>query len=269
MEKSKFVVKVTNHSKIDGRVAYFLSIESDGKVIISLYKRYSELKTLNDLLRKDTTSNSFPKFPPKKFFGFNTEEFITKRQQELNVYFTSISNSPEFSKLPSFIKFIKECIKSQNDNKLMSERPTMISGNQITPQKKEKSTIDSFREKFRPEKMECKILSDQELKIQDEEFLKIVNDFKNKFIEIDFQVKQNMSEQKGKKYEKIVKDNNILINEEDNKLNGNDENFNLISDNCDNINEFEKKIKQKMDEIIYREKEICSIYDINEILKTL
>ncbi len=83
--------------------------ESEGRSF-KILKRYSELKNLNDILRKETPSNSFPKFPPKKFFGSSNEEFIIKRQQELNSYFISLSN--EFSQLPSLIKFIEESKKN-------------------------------------------------------------------------------------------------------------------------------------------------------------
>ena len=271
MEGKRFKVNVTNHDKIDGHVTYFLNIETDSKMNFTIPKRYSELKTLNDLLRKETTNNTFPKFPPKKFFGFNTEEFINKRQQELNTYFTAISNSKEFSNLPSFIKFIEDCIKNQNNNKLMSERPTMITGNQIISQKKSKSSINSYRERFRPDKIECKRLSPEELKNQDEEFKKIVNDCKDKFVNIDYQVKQNMSEQTEKKYKKIIKEDktlNFIDKDSDNLQSGNDDNFNLISDIIDNI-DAEVNLNKKMEEIISKEKEILSFYDINEILKSL
>ncbi len=272
MESKKINVKVVNHSKVDGHVGYFLEIETGPNMSFTISKRYSELKTLNDLLRKETNNNSFPKFPPKKFFGFASEEFINRRQQELNVYFGSICKSQEFSKLPSFVKFIDDCIKSKNDLKIMSERPTVVQTGQTNYPKSTKTTIDSFREKFRPDKVECKKLSEEEIKAQDEEFQKIVNDFKSQFIEIDFQVAQNISEQNEKKYDDLIKGDNVLKVSDEMNLNlqsGNDDNFNLISDSLENVDGVEKNIKFKMEEIINKENEINSIYDINEIMKTL
>lgn len=272
MESKKINIKVTNHSKVDGHVGYFLDIEAGPNISFTISKRYSELKTLDGLMRKETNNNSFPKFPPKKFFGFASEEFINKRQQELSVYFGLICKNPEFSKLPSFVKFIEDCIKSKNDLKLMSERPTAVPVGQTNYPKTTKSTIDSFREKFRPDKVECKKLSGEEMKIQDEEFQKIVNDFKSQFIEIDFQVAQNMSEQNEKKYENLIKEDNVLKpNDEMNLIlqAGSDDNFNLISDSLEGVEVVENNIILKMEETIKKENEINFMYDINEIMKTL
>ena len=267
MSSKKYNIRVNNHTRSDGHVGYDLKIQIDNKSPFIVSKRYSELKILNDLLRKETQSNSFPKFPPKKFFGFNSEEFIKKRQQELDAYFQSICSSQEFSKLPPFIRFIDDCLQSQNDNKLTSERPTEVPGVSINYKKKTKSNIDPFREKFRPYKSDY-----EEVKyVKDEELKKIVDDSKRQFVDIDFQAKQNMSEKKEKQYSEIVGSGKILNNENENEnvQPGNDDNFNLISDNCDNVDEAERDIQQKMEEIISKQNEIIKIYDINEILKTL
>ena len=100
---------------------------------------------------------------------------------------------------------------------------------------------------------------------------KIVDDSKRQFVDIDFQTKQNMSEKKEKQYSEIVGNGKILNNENENEnvQPGNDDNFNLISDNCDNVDEAERDIQQKMEEIIGKQNEIIKIYDINEILKAL
>lgn len=267
MKSKKYNVRVTNHSKVDGHVGYFLKIEVSNVPPFLISKRYSELKTLNDLLRKETSNNSFPKFPPKKFFGFNTEEFIKKRQQDLDVFFQLICNSPEFSNLTSFVKFIEDCLKCQTDNKLMSERPTAIMDAKPNVTKKAKSTIDSYRERFRPKKTEYNILNFQDMKKEEPQFQKIVNDSKNKFVDICFQVKQNISEENEKKYNDIIKQDNILNDENDNSDNiqeGNNDNFNLIRDNSDNSMEAEKDIRQKMEEILKKEMEFVLIYDINK-----
>ena len=97
MEQKKLKIIVKDHSKIDGHITYTLMFELPEGIAFKVLKRYSELKTLHDLLKKETNSNSFPKFPPKKFFGFANEEFINKRQQELNLFFEGICNSKEFS----------------------------------------------------------------------------------------------------------------------------------------------------------------------------
>ena len=264
MEKLKIIVK--GHSKIEGHIIYELSIQFDDDISFTVQKRYSELKTMHDSLRRETNSNSFPKFPPKKFFGIYTEEFLKKRQQDLDAYFQAICKSSEFSKLPSFVKFIDDCLKSQNDNKLLSERPTSIMDKRSNIPRKTKSTIDSYRLRFKPDKKEYNLLSLQDMKKEEPEFQKIVNDSKNKFIDICFQVKQNISEENEKKYNDIIKADNILNdeNDSDNIQEGNDNNFNLISDKSDNSMETEKYIRQKMEEALKKQMEFILIYDINK-----
>ena len=44
----------------------------DDDISFTVQKRYSELKTMHDSLRRETNSNSFPKFPPKKLCLSNT-----------------------------------------------------------------------------------------------------------------------------------------------------------------------------------------------------
>ena len=147
MEQKKIKIRVDKHSKIDGHITYFLILEMEGKSYTVL-KRYSELKTFHDSIRKETKSNSFPNFPPKKFFG-KSEEFITKRQQELNVFFEGICNSKEFINLPSFVKFIENCKKTMKENKVAVEKKE--EKKEINILKKRMSlntTIDKIREKF-------------------------------------------------------------------------------------------------------------------------
>ena len=272
MKSKKYIIKVTDHSKIDGHVGYYLKIEIDNISSIVILKRYSELKILNDSLRKETSSNIFPKFPPKKFFGYNSEEFIKKRQQELDIYFQSLCSSQDFCKLPSFIKFIEDCFKSQSENKILSERPTTTVDEQLNSTKKEKSTINIYRERFRPKREDYQKLSIAEMKKEEGEVRKIVDEFKGKLIEIDFQVEQNITEKMEKKYNDIIKEFNLLKveNEISNSVEvGNDDNFNLVSYNCNNINEEENNLKKMIEEEINKRNELAMIYDINEILKTL
>ncbi len=107
METERYRIKIIGHTKVENHTEYTISIEQNGESF-SFLERYSNLKTLNDLMRKSTTSNEFPKFPPRKFFGAEDEKFIMKRQQDINKYFEIISNNPQFSNLPPLIKFIKE-----------------------------------------------------------------------------------------------------------------------------------------------------------------
>lgn len=260
----KYTIVIISHEKVEGHYNYTIKITINDSMTFNAIKRFSELKALNDVLKKESTSNNFPKFPPKKFF--TNEEFIKRRQQELNVYFNTMCNSPEFSKLPSLIKFVKDCLRAQGDNKKLFEKSTNAPLSMDYIKTMPKSIITPYRQSFKPS-YKCDIKTINEMNQKDEEYKNIVEDFKAKFVDIDFQVKPHPSENGERKYKKIMEENNVLNDDNNNKNieQGNDGNYNLINGNNDNINEIEKEIGQKLEEIIMRGKEIVKIYNFNQL----
>ena len=273
MEQKKLKINVKDHSKTDGHVEYNLTIVLPDGISFKIGKRYSELKNLNDALKRETNNNAFPKFPPKKFFGFNNEEFINKRQQELNVYFEGICNSKEFSKLPSFLKFVDECKKNMKETnvKTVEQKIEKKNTNILKKRMSDKTFINKFREKLRPERKESKRLTQDDIKEMENEFDSIVNDANKKYIPIDFDVELKQNNNTELKYEKLIASDNNLSEKDINEdiEPGNDDNFNLVSDTNENVDGIVKEISQKMEEVINKRKEIEKIYDINEILKIL
>ena len=273
MEKKKLKISVINHLKTEGHVSYTLKFETEDGLTFKSTKRYSELKTLHDSLRKETNSTSFPKFPPKKFFGFSNEDFINKRQQELNLFFEGICNSPEFSKLKSFKIFIDSCKKAMKDTKKIdvAQKVEKKDSNYLKKTMSNRTMINSFREKLRPEKKENKRLNQEEIKNMENEFNSIVEDITKKYISINFEAELNANQKNEVEYVKIIKEDKNLGNEEKNENiePGNDDNFNLVSEDNEYFDGLEKEIKQKMDASMNKRKEIEKLYDINEILKIL
>ena len=268
MESKKYKIKVTKHTKIDGHFTYCLEIQY-GKNTISVMKRYSELKTLNDLLRKETTSNNFPTFPPKKFFGFRTEEFVNKRQQDLNKYFQIIADSPEFSNLRSYIKFVENEL---NKNEALGGQSLRATRTVTYKQSKPKKMNINFVNNYEPRVFN----NPEDIQKANELFKKIIDENKVKFISIDFQAEQNLSEESEKKYDNLIKNEKILENDNFKVSNlcsninpGNDNNFDLIGINNFEINEIEKNIKVKMEDILKKFDNIPSIYDAKDIVATI
>ena len=135
----------------------------------------------------------------------------------------------------------------------------------------DKTFINKFREKLRPERNECKRLTQDDIKNMENEFESIVNDANKKYIPIDFDVELKQNEYTESEYEKLIKSGSNLT-EKDIKEDiepGNDDNFNFVSDTNENVDGIEKEISQKMQDVINKRKEIEKIYDINEILKIL
>ena len=272
MEKEKLKITVKDHSKIDSHVTYTLIFELPEGITFQISKRYSELKTLYDTLKKETNNNSFPKFPPKKFFGFATEEFINKRQQELNTFFEGICNSKEFSELKSFKAFVDNCKNSVKDIIKVNKEKKDEKKELIILKKKssEKTIINPFVEKLKPDKRENKKMSTDEIKQMENEFKNIVNDITKKFISLDFEVELKPSQKKEIEYDKVINDKNLENKEiKENIDPGNDDNFNLMSNSNEYFNDMEKEINEKMNAVINRRKEIEKLYDFNEVVKML
>ena len=271
MEKKKLTIKVNNHSKVDGHITYTLTFEDEDGSTYEIPKRYSELKILYDLLRRETNSNSFPKFPPKKFFGINNEDFIKKRQQELNAFFEGICSSKEFSELKSFKTFVEQCRKSKKNAKKVNveQKIEKKDSNFLKKKMSDKTTINAIREKLRPEKKESKKLNQEEIKTLENELNSIVEDFTKKFISINFEAELNPNQKKEIKYVKIINEDKNLGETKENIEPGNDDNYNQISEDKGYFKEIKKEINQKMESVMNKRKEIEKIYDINEIVKII
>ena len=253
MEKKKLKISVVGHAKIEGHITYFLKFETEEGLTFKISKRYSELKTLNDLLRKETNSNSYPKFPPKKFFGVSNEDFIKKRQQELNVFFEGICSSSEFSELKSFKAFVASCKKTVKDTTKIEvqQKKEKKDTNYLKKTMSVKTIINPFREKLRPEKKESKRLNPEEIKNIEDEFNSIVEDATRKYISIDFEVELKPNQKNEKGYVKVINEDKNLGNKEINKNiePGNDDNFNLVSQNNEYFDGIEREISKKIESV--------------------
>lgn len=260
-EPLKFSIVITNHQKIEGHYIYSIKLTIDNSIIINTGRRFSELKLLNDTMRKETNNNNFPKFPPKKLFP--SEEFIKKRQQELNVYFNVLCTSPEFSKLPSLVKFVDTCLKKSGNTRQQSVKSIASTQNKDYIKTKMRSMITPFLEKFKP-KYNCEFSNLKEMKDNEQTFMGIVDDYINKFVDIDFQVKKTENAQRETKYKELLGANNVWDDNNEAIEGGTDDNYNLISENVDDNSKYieeETGIKQTLDDFIKREKEVELIYN--------
>jgi hypothetical protein len=140
MEASKnYRLYFINYKKKGDHVEYLVRLNclEDSSMNVEFYERYSSLKDLHDLMRLETDSANFPKYPPKKFFNMD-EKFLNQRQTALQHYFNTILCSKEFSQLPSLRNWVSGLIKKYNipSNRISSERPAVVEDrpNTIQPQ---------------------------------------------------------------------------------------------------------------------------------------
>ena len=253
MEADRYKIKIIGHTKIDTHTEYIISIEKKG-INFSFSERYKNLKALDDLMKKYTNNNGFPKFPPKKFFGSEDEKFIIKRQNEINNYFEVISNHPEFSKLPPLLKFIEE----KKEKYAVTNKKTESQVASVTQLKKDLEV--------KPEK-EIK----KSMKKTDDDYNKIINDFISQFYDMSggYYDKDMISENKS--YEKFFDNNKIMDNNEKNKSiePGNEKNFVLICQNDNEVDALEKEIREKIEKITNLNMTLDNNYDTKGIIVSI
>jgi len=248
MESERYKIKVTGHTKIDTHTEYIISIEKKG-VNFSFSERYKNLKALDDLMRKYTNNNAFPKFPPKKFFGSEDEKFIVKRQAEINNYFEIISNHPEFSKLPPLLKFIEE----KREKYGPSNKKTSPQSENVIQLKKDLEN--------KPEK-EMK----KSMKKSDDDYNKIVNDFVSQFYDMNTYYDKDMVSE-NKRFIKFFSNNKNFIAENNKEIEpGNDSNFNYISQDESALETAENEIKGKFEKISNLYINLDKNYDTKELI---
>ena len=252
MEADRYKIKIIGHTKIDTHTEYIISIEKKG-INFSFSERYKNLKALDDLMKKYTNNNGFPKFPPKKFFGSEDEKFIIKRQNEINNYFEVISNHPDFSKLPPLLKFIEE----KKEKYAVTNKKTESQVASVTQLKKDLEV--------KPEK-EIK----KSMKKTDDDYNKIINDFISQFYDMSGYYDKDMISE-NKSYEKFFDNNKIMDNNEKNKSiePGNEKNFVLICQNDSEVDALEKEIKEKIEKITNLNMTLDNNYDTKGIIVSI
>jgi len=249
MESERYRIKIIGHTKVENHTEYTISIEQNGESF-SFLERYSNLKTLNDLMRKSTTSNAFPKFPPRKFFGAEDEKFIIKRQQDINNYFEIISNNPQFSNLPPLIKFIKE--KKEKYSRPSNTKTLSQIKPEVQPKKDpEKSPQKEFR---------------KSMKKGDDDYNKIVNDFISQFYDMNGYYDKEMTNESDN-FIQFFKNNEISSSDTNSTLDsGNDNNFSYIRQNDNALESIENQIKGKIDNISELYQSFILSYNTNDVI---
>lgn len=105
MDSETYKLSVVYYMKKNNHIEYLLRVtESKSNKAYDFFERYSNLEKLHQILRKEANSDTFPKFPPKKFFGDKNEKFLKQRQEELNLYFNMVTS---LFNLPSLKVFIE------------------------------------------------------------------------------------------------------------------------------------------------------------------
>lgn len=262
MDSKIYKVNVINHSKVNDHIEYVLSIENLQKGNnFSFTERFTTLRNLYELMKKEASSKNFPPFPPSKLFGYEEEKFVVKREKELNTFFEFINANEKFSKLPSLIKYIEENLKKNPNKEKISSKKIQYS----IQSKSNKMDFEPF--------LKAKRLTPEEFKKKCLEGKKIAEAYNQKFVNLNYDIEINSKEKDEIKYNNLISESHILRDDDNNNLNkiekGKDDNFNLIG-NLDKDNEFVNPTENKINNIINQNIEkfnnMSKLIDFDEFL---
>ena len=75
----------------DDHISYLIKVFAPGGITFTIQDRYSSMKKFqDDILSSVRVNKDLPSFPKKKLFGNKKEEFLRKRQRELESYFNAL-----------------------------------------------------------------------------------------------------------------------------------------------------------------------------------
>jgi hypothetical protein len=119
--KNNLKLRFTKWVKSEDHVEYQIKIIStkDDNLNVDFNQRYSSLRDLHDVLRKEANTSKFPKFPPKKYFGNTDERFLNQRMAALDHYFNQVFE--DFSHLNQLKKWIDDKITKCTVKKVAKE----------------------------------------------------------------------------------------------------------------------------------------------------
>lgn len=264
MEKEKLNVKVVSHIRIENHVEYLINIENVNLGYnIFITEKYLNLRNLYESMKKEFKGKNFPQFPPNKLFGYEEENFVIQRAKDLNSFFTEIMSNNTFSKIPSFKNYIASNIK-KNSQIIKNEENNNKRIGKSTHNKKAKIGKDSKFQK------RAKLFSYSFFKMKKEDINnfnennKEIEDIKNKFVSINYEIEININPKNEEKYKNIFDENNFNIDVYNNTniSNGDNNNFDIIGKNNDYIESVEKNLKIYMGKNLEKLKSLKSLGDV-------
>jgi len=264
MEKENINFQVLSHIKVENHIEYLINIANKKSGInIFFTEKYQNLRSLYEQMKKEAKIKQFPSFPPNKLFGYEEENFVIQRAKDLNSFFTEIMSNNIFSKIPSFKNYIASNIK-KNSQIIKNEENNNKRIGKSTHNKKAKIGKDSKFQK------RAKLFGYSFFKMKKEDINnfnennKEIEDIKNKFVNINYEIEININPKIEEKYKNIFGENNFN-NDTDNNTNisnGDNNNFDIIGKNDDYIESIEKNLKIYMGKNLEKLKSLKSLGDV-------
>ena len=163
MSENKVSLKFIGFEKDADHVEYKILAKDSQDETWQLTARYSTLRQIYRDLRDVTGIENLPDFPPKKYFGAMSDNFITQRQKALENFFNILLKKHRFDELGS----LKEFVESNKQDPKKTDKPNNQTGGVNTNAQNNANAIGKKAEKDRLINLE-----------------KVIGNFKNEFFDL-------------------------------------------------------------------------------------
>jgi hypothetical protein len=261
MDRGKCSIKVISHIKIEDHVEYLINIDSKSLGCnIFFTEKYSNLRALYELMKKEAKVKKFPSFPPNKLFGYEEEKFVIQRAKDLNSFFQEINTNQNYSKLPSFNKFIDSNIKKN----------ALVKGEQ---NKSGESNIIGHIVHNTKYNQRSSLFGNSLFKTEKKNSIKnvgvgeSVEKIAKKFVKLNYEIEIENKIKSEEEYKKVFDKIYFKINDDYNiSCNNSDENFNFIGNNDNIIIKEENNINSYMKQNLEKFKNLSNLIEADNIL---
>ncbi|CAI2376823.1 unnamed protein product [Moneuplotes crassus] len=109
-----FRVQIMKHSKDQGFVLYHMKVFSVDDNTFHIEDRYRNMRALWESICEDAeNAKRIPNFPPKKWFGSKSRDFLETRKTALQNFFNTLLDSPDKTIFKHIMKYFKKLAKNR------------------------------------------------------------------------------------------------------------------------------------------------------------
>lgn len=124
-----FRVQISSFSKEDGIVTYNVRVFTVGDNSFQIMDRYRNMRSLWEEIRRDSPDpDRLPEFPPKKWFGSKSREFLDQRRAALEVFFNTLLDNPNKTVFRHIMKYFKKLAKNREAKDAIQNIEEIASG---------------------------------------------------------------------------------------------------------------------------------------------
>lgn len=109
-----FRVQIMDYVKGEGYVTYSMKVYSVDDTSFHVEDRYRNMRNLWENIKDDAVhADRIPDFPPKKWFGSKSREFLEVRKTALQNFFNNLLDSPDKNIFKHVMKYFKRLAKNR------------------------------------------------------------------------------------------------------------------------------------------------------------